>query len=92
MSTSDFAQLIEDHFPATAKMVREWCEDGTIPKRFAKRPPLPPGANSDNMQRHWRIAVRGVRHILETILEMEPDEVAEVLAKKPKLNFSQVAA
>lgn len=84
MSTADFAQLIEDHFPATAKTVRELCEEGEIPPRFAKK-----GIGKE--RGHWKIAVKGIRFILESVLSLEPEEISEVQAKSP-VNFSRSRA
>ncbi len=85
LSTGDFARLIEDHFPATAQSIREMCEEGVIPSSLAKRAPKRDGLG------HWKIAVKGIRFILEKILELEPDEIREVQAKAP-INFNRERA
>lgn len=84
LSTSDFASMVEDHFPATPTIIRELCESGEIPAIYAKRIP-------GRERGHWRIAVKGIRHILIEILKLEPQEVAEVKAKAP-INFNLLAA
>lgn len=84
LKTSELAALIEDHFELNTQQIREMCESGIIPPRFAKRPP-------GKERGHWKIAVKGLRFILEKVLELEPEEVAEV-AKKAPVNFRRAAA
>jgi hypothetical protein len=84
MSTSDLARLIEDVFPASQTTVREYCEDGRIPPKFAKRP-------GGRDRGHWKIAWRGLGYILKTVFELDEDDIAEVRRKAPA-NFRMVVA
>lgn len=89
----DLVDLVEDVFPATESSIREFCEEGTIPPRFAKRSKMrlaPDG--TFEATGHWRIATRGLRWILLTVLQLAPDELQEVQAKAPRLNFKVMAA
>lgn len=79
LTTREFARLIEDYYPASAQKIRELCESGQIPPRYAKRPP-------GRIRSQWRISVRGLRWILSEVFDLSPGEVQEVAENSP-LNF-----
>ena len=83
-ATSELAQLIEDHSPVNAQDLREYCEDGTIPSKLAKRKP-------GRERGHWFFSLKGVRFLLEKVLELDAEEIAEVQAKA-SINFNQRVA
>jgi len=80
ISIRDFTLLVGQHYPVSAVSVREWCEEGLIPKKFAKRRP-------GDTNKKWYISTLGVKYILENIMELDYEEVCEVQAKSP-VNFN----
>lgn len=74
LSTSAFARLVEDYAPVTSGLIRELCEDGTIPFPIAKRIP-------GRKQGHWRIAASGIPQVLKDICELTEIEIREVKGK-----------
>lgn len=84
LSTSELAQLIEDHSPVNAQDLREYCEAGTIPPKLAKRKP-------GRERGHWFLHIKGIRFLLEKVLDLDAEEIAEVQAKAP-INFNERVA
>lgn len=76
LSTSDFVRLLQNHYPATAVKVREWCEAGHIPPEFVKRSITPTGRG------RWYIASRGMPMILAKVLNLSPGEINEIMQQK----------
>ncbi len=81
VSTSQLASMVEDYYPATPAEIREYCEEGTIPSKFAKR-------RKDRERGHWKIAVRGIRWILQQVFSLDDEEIAEV-ESKTTVNFKR---
>jgi len=71
LSTTDLVSLLDEYVPINAGLVRESCEDGTIPYPFAKRIP-------GRKQGHWRIAVAGLPQILRDVYELNAQEIEAI--------------
>ncbi len=84
VTISQLASMVEDYYPATPVEIREYCEEGTIPSKFAKR-------RKDRERGHWKIAARGIRWILEQVFSLDAEEIAEVESKST-VNFKRSKA
>jgi hypothetical protein len=79
ISTAGLAQLIDEYAPVNAADIRELCESGAIPAKYAKRKP-------GRERGHWFLNAKGALFILKDLLELESQEVNEITIKLAALN------
>jgi hypothetical protein len=74
ISTGGLAQLIDEYAPVKAADIRELCESGTIPPKYAKRKP-------GRERGHWYLNPQGALLALEDLLGLNHQQVNEITIK-----------